>query len=121
MPHGVPDTRAFPWDQLLSNHLRQLHSGLTGGINTWETNPSVGVDGTSLDANDIGYTGINTNTSSLVRWDGSAWITLMDGDRIVTSPQLDVYVSQTTGNDNNDGKTASTAWKTISKFYQEVE
>lgn len=120
MPHGTPDTRLFPWDQPLANHLRQLNSGMTGGINTWDINPSVGVDGTSLDANDVGYTGINTNTASLVRWDGSAWTTLMDGDRIVSTPQLDVYVSQNTGNDNNDGKTASTAWQTISKFYQEI-
>ena len=120
MPHGIPDTRQFPWDQALSNNLQQLTNKVTGGINTWAVNPTVGVDGLALGANHVGYSGINTTESSLVRWDGTAWATLMDGDKVVTATQLSVYVNQATGNDNNDGRTASTAWKTISKFYQEV-
>lgn len=120
MPLGIPDTREFPWDQKLSHNLQQLTNKLTGGINTWAVNPTVGVDGTPLSANHAGYTGVNTTTSTIVRWDGSTWVSLVDGDKIVTAPQMNLYVSQNTGNDANDGMTASTAWKTISKFYQEV-
>lgn len=120
MPLGIPDTREFPWDQKLSHNLQQLTNKLTGGINTWAVNPTVGVDGAPLSANHAGYSGVNTTTSTIVRWDGSTWVSLVDGDKIVTAPQMNLYVSQNTGNDANDGMTASTAWKTISKFYQEV-
>jgi hypothetical protein len=120
MPHGIPDTRQFPWDQALSNNLQQLTDKVTGGINTWAMNPTVGVDGLALAANHVGYSGINITIPSIVRWNGTAWDGLIDGYKLVTTPQLDVYVNQATGNDSNDGKTASTAWKTISKFYQEI-
>lgn len=120
MPLGIPDTRQFPWDQALSHNLQQLTNRLTGGINTWTVNPTVGVDGQPLGANHVGYTGVNTTTSTIVRWDGSMWVSLVDGDKIVAAPQMNLYVSQNTGNDANDGMTASTAWRTISKFYQEV-
>lgn len=120
MPLGIPDTRQFPWDQGLSYNLQQLTNKVTGGINTWTVRPTVGVDGATLGPNHVGYTGINTNTSAIERWDGTAWQVMLDGEKVVTTPQLEVYVNQTTGNDNNDGRTASTAWKTISKFYQEV-
>lgn len=120
MPHGIPDTRQFPWDQALSHNLQQLTNKVTGGINTWAVRPTVGVDGAPLGPNHVGYTGINTNSSAIERWDGSTWTTLLDGDRVVSTTHLDVYVSQNTGNDNNDGRSASTAWKSISKFYQEL-
>lgn len=120
MPLGIPDTRQFPWDQPLSHNLQQLTNKLTGGINTWAVNPTVGVDGAALSANHVGYTGVNTTTSTIVRWDGSTWVSLVDGDKVVSTPQMNLYVSQNTGNDANDGMTPSTAWKTISKFYQEV-
>jgi hypothetical protein len=120
MPLGIPNTREFPWDQKLSHNMQQLTNKVTGGINTWAVNPTVGVDGEVLSANHAGYTGVNTTTSTIVRWDGSTWVSLVDGDKVVTAPQMNLYVSQNTGNDANDGMTASTAWRTISKFYQEV-
>ncbi len=120
MPFGVPDTRQFPWDQALSNNLQQLTNKVTGGINAWAVNPTVGVDGLALGANHIGYTGVNTLDSSIVRWDGTSWGTLLDGNLVVRDTQLNVYVSQNTGNDNNNGLSSGSAWKTISKFYQEV-
>jgi len=120
MPLGIPDTRAFPWDESLKSHLGQLNNGVTGGINTWGVPPTVGSDGLALGANQVGYTGINTSNSTLDRWNGTSWSTVMFGSKLVTTPQLNVYVNQATGNDANDGMTASTAWKTISKFYQEV-
>jgi len=120
MPLNVPDAKQYPWDLPLKMHLAQAINPSTGGINTWATNPTVGVDGLPLGANHVGYSGINTTSSSLMRWDGAGWVTTLDGEKVVTTPQLEVHVNQASGNDNNDGRTASTAWKTISKFYQEV-
>lgn len=120
MPFGIPDTRQFPWDAPLSQHLGQLNSPSVGGVNTWSTNPTVGVDGLTLGVSHTGYTGVNTSTSTLVRWNGSAWVQLMDSPKIVSTPKLVLYVSQNTGNDANDGLTSTTAWQTISKLYQEL-
>lgn len=120
MPHGIPDTRQFPWDQALTYNLQQLTNKVTGGINTWATNPTVGVDGVTLGSNHVGYTGVNTTTNSLVRWTGTAWAIVMDSPKLVTTTKLTLYVSQNTGSDSNDGLTSGTAWKTISKLYQEL-
>jgi hypothetical protein len=120
MLFGIPDTRQFPWDQALSYNLQQLTNKVTGGINTWAVNPTVGVDGLALGANHEGYTGVNTTTNTLVRWSGSDWVMVMDSPKLVYKPKLSLYVSQNTGSDSNDGLTSGTAWKTISKLYQEL-
>jgi len=80
----------------------------------------VGVDGQALGENHVGYSGVNTTTNTLVRWTGTAWAMVMDSPKLVTGPKLTLYVSQNTGNDNNDGLTSGTAWKTVSKLYQEL-
>jgi hypothetical protein len=120
MPLGIPDTRAFPWDESLKSHLGQLNNGATGGINTWAVNPTVGIDGLALGANHIGYTGLNTSTNNLLHWDGTTWKTVLKSAKTITTDFLDVYVSKNTGNDSNDGKSSSTAWQTITKLYQEL-
>lgn len=120
MPFSIPSSKQFPWDEPLSNNLRQLIDGSTGGINIWRTRPTVGVDGQPLGQDHVGYTGVDATTSSLIWWNGSSWDAIIDGDKLVTGTQFNLYVSQNGGNDANDGRTASTAWQSISKFYQEV-
>lgn len=76
MSFPIPNAQTFPWDVPLNRHLAQLNNPLTGGINTWATSPSIGVDGQTLSSRHEGYTGFNTTSGSLERWSGSAWVNL---------------------------------------------
>lgn len=120
MPFGIPDTRQFPWDQPLANHLGQLMHPTYGGLMTVTTRPTVGVDGLALGAAHRGYTVVNTGTANIEQWDGTTWIVLLDSANIVKTASIDFYVNQTTGSDNNTGLTANSPWKTEAKLYQQM-
>jgi len=73
MPFPVPLSNSFPWDILLNNHLAQLIDPKVGGINIWSTRPTKGIDNLVLGLNHVGYTGYNTSTNLIERWDGKTW------------------------------------------------
>jgi hypothetical protein len=118
MPFNVPDTREFPWDSKLKMHLAQAINPMYGGLNSWSTRPTVGVDNATLGVNHKGYTGINTLTSNIEQWDGSSWVTLIDSANIVTSSNISFYLNATTGSDTNSGLSPTTPLKTGDKLYQ---
>jgi hypothetical protein len=70
MPKSIPTLGSVNWEQPLNDHLSQLNSPTTGGINTVTTaiqRPS------SFTTNDKGFTAINKATGNLHQWSGSNW------------------------------------------------
>jgi hypothetical protein len=70
MPKSIPTLGLANWGQPLNDHLSQLNSPTTGGINTVNTTaqrPS------TLTINDTGFTAINKATGNLHQWTGSTW------------------------------------------------
>lgn len=80
MNFPIPASKTFPWDVPLNRHIAQLNNPTTGGLNTWDISPSIGVDGQTLSTRHTGYTGFNTTSGSLERWNGSSWENLVENN-----------------------------------------
>jgi len=115
MTFGAPSRYTYPWHDSLNHHIGQFIDSNNGGINIWTTSPTTGVDGQTLGVKHTGYTGYNSTKKTIERWDGSNWIELWFEEYKETfSGHLVVYVSNK-GDDNNDGKSLTTAFETLQK------
>jgi hypothetical protein len=99
------------WGANLNNFLKQLQNGTTGAINHAATRPNP----TGLTD---GFTMIDTTTREIIKWNGTGWDVLMGGldkGREKLSSNKNIYINGTSGDDNNDGLTAATAFKTLER------
>ena len=112
MAKPVPSTGQINWGTPLNAHLSQLNEPSTGGINFAPEPP------TGLGAGDEGYTYVNTTFREIQRWNGSEFEVLMGGvatGRERLEQTRTYYINVDTGDDNNDGLTSGSAFKTIQK------
>jgi Pectate lyase superfamily protein len=70
MPKSIPTIGDSNWGVTLNNHLSQLQSSTTGGINTFEQFSS---RPTNLTADDAGKTYLYTQTGNIHQWTGTTW------------------------------------------------
>lgn len=69
---SIPTVGSTGWGVSLNDHLSQLSSPTTGGLNFLSTDPSI--SGSDYE----GYTYFNTTTKQLRRYNGSSWEILAD-------------------------------------------
>jgi hypothetical protein len=119
MAKAIPNQGDTNWAIPLNQHLGNLITGSTGGINFSATIP------TGKNSGDEGYTYINTTTRELIRWDGANWIVLLGGltkgKEKLTAIRSYYINSGSLGNDSNTGLSAATPFKTIQKAIDTIK
>jgi len=73
MTRNLPALGEQNWGNILNDWLQQIGESTNGGINTFNGEP------TGLTADDTGYTFVDTASSELKKWDGTAFVVLVSG------------------------------------------
>jgi len=76
-----PGSDKNTWGTVLNSYLSQLSPSDKGGINYWTNSTKP----TGLTPDDEGRTGVNTETQSIERWDGTGWVVLLNAQTSLNS------------------------------------
>jgi len=78
-----PGSDKNTWGTVLNSYLSQLSPSDKGGINYWTNSTKP----TGLTPDDEGRTGVNTETQSIERWNGTAWVAILDGQTVTNGKE----------------------------------